>query len=272
MPERLSGSREPLGALQGHAAFAALIREESANDMSEVDALALRHDKAPLAAAVAHVFNAFGFFPAGEQPASGATAASVGQAGASRPAQALTKDALDGIQAAGVSSSDLVTTGLQSGPNAWHVPHPPRDPAALPIGSDLPRSQRQLHSVGGSAERIDLHSHKPQHVASLSIRGSQTHRTRAHCGPALGHEAVEHGQEPSVTHPVDRAVNDRGDRLIFRIGEQVVEVVGRLFDLSEDERQRLLSALGRTLESYGLSLGAATINGRPVVVGAQGAK
>ncbi len=55
---------------------------------------------------------------------------------------------------------------------------------------------------------------------------------------------------------------DRQERLVFRIEEHVVELVGRLESLGEDEKQRLIEALDTLLEGYGLSLGSATLNGK----------
>jgi hypothetical protein len=61
--------------------------------------------------------------------------------------------------------------------------------------------------------------------------------------------------------PVER---QSADRLVLSLSDEAVELTGHLPGLGEDDEQRLLNALGELLESHGLILGSALINGRPI--------
>lgn len=63
--------------------------------------------------------------------------------------------------------------------------------------------------------------------------------------------------------PPRRAVaSSTADRLIFQIGTHVVQLTGRMQGLGKDEQEELVARLTALLERHGLSIGAATLNGR----------
>lgn len=70
--------------------------------------------------------------------------------------------------------------------------------------------------------------------------------------------------EPLISRPIPRSDTRAADRLVFVIGAETMVLSGRLSNLADDERQRLLDALDAVLEAHGLRLADATLNGRSI--------
>lgn len=234
---------------------------------------------ATVAAAIAHVFNAFGFFPA-----------STGE-GTRVPSEE--KAALESAQQPAASSmANILPQNLRpEGPtdqlapiaSAEGVPVSPSAPAAsLPAGISEPSPDGE--SLPGK-QLIDSHLGKVRsRMNEISVPGvkdlvRQERPSRPNAGlePRRTSEGETNEVEtgPDVPAPRDPAshVHNQRDRLVFRIGAHLVELIARLEGLSEEDEQRLIDALNDILEAHGLSLGPATLNGQPIdhgVFGGQG--
>jgi len=57
--------------------------------------------------------------------------------------------------------------------------------------------------------------------------------------------------------------SEQRDKVTFKIAEHSVELIARLSNLSDDEKQRLYDEIESLLAAHGMSLANATVNGEP---------
>lgn len=252
-------SARPAVATEGEGDFAGLLADMAAG-RGEVGAKADGEGRSALALAVAHVFNAFGFFPAGAAGPSGPPAARISPASAQavdepEPEHAATRSTVP--SAAASRNPDLAAAGAE--PAAKGEISVNVDPG-LPAAAGELRAEAHFPGPGTAPRKAPVERlAAPRAQASgegLPVAGRPAERSQD--APVAGRRGL------SGTRPVLQHSEASAERLVFRIAEHCVELAGRLPGLSDDERQRLMDALADVLRGHGLSLASATLNGRPL--------
>lgn len=218
-------------------------------------------------AAITHVFNAFGFFPASSPsdvpaPNPGLTLSdkilSASDDEVRAPPTAEDVPAANPAREARISKWSApapIAAGLVSPPgHDWRAATPGGNSAA-PIGGsgpsrDQPVRARDRAEPTRASPRIPMEAARVERPSTLQFEA-----------PDRSERSVRLSQH------LPGSFAERHEKILFKIGAHIVELVARLEGLSEEEEQRLLDALSEALASHGFSLGAATINGRPIAAG-----
>ncbi|HKC03558.1 MAG TPA: hypothetical protein VKC17_09675 [Sphingomicrobium sp.] len=237
-PDQALANREPGAGAEPN--FAAVLARARTGSSVGFDPVAVRLPLHELKSALAHVFNAFGFFPA--------------ESDQSAPA--------------------VVEAESPAAPTSGVVPAPAKTPDD-PAGSD-PRQAIDAARPGSAGptvpdngdRRVDRHSavratialgREPRAVPAPVSRGDVADLHRAE--PSRDRPGLE------VSRPGAKVGPEQQDQIRFKIGDCVVDLLARLHDLSDDEETRLIAELQAVLEEHGFSLASATINGMPFVTG-----
>jgi hypothetical protein len=145
-----------------------------------------------------------------------------------------------------------------------------------------PRSTPTDATCEGKSDTAIIPSAFPPALGKLAAHQSQSVRQpdgpkgpspdRASIDPFL--QAIENRLENEPEHTEQargsssknfEQLAEQRDRVTLKIAEHTVELIGRLQNLSEEEKQRLFDALDELLATHGLTLGSATLNGAPVI-------
>jgi len=240
VPTRPGLSRDPRSAgpssKDSDSAFQALVAASDDGAADPQPSGSTRTDAVALRAAIAHVFNAYGFFSAdecqpweaGEPSSSGETGKVATQAGA--PALADPSD----------NSTNPAPHPLGPG---FALPQQPSSRAVPVHEGDVP--VRPTHEAPASDSRLG-----DQFLRSLENR--------------LENEPQRADPASEKASARRSAQAEQRDRLTLKIAEHGIELVGRLSNLSEEEKQRLIDEINSLLAAHGLPLASATLNGEAI--------
>lgn len=272
IPPAQAGSGAPLATRSGPSSgqvgadFASMLAETARPGGDLLQAGAREMGALPLRDRLAEVFNEFGFFPrylTGEQAS---RSPSVPEADATRQMkQPVEMENAGGRTAAEAGpknaaphrdqprSSEIVAkTDVQAGENR----SAPDRPLASIAPSHILEGPTAPGSGHGSPKPVQRLPHSPLRMEPLEL---EHWRNAGGAGKSVDSERAPADQ----TRPPLKSPTELGDRIIFRIGEHLVELIARLEGLGDEEQKKLTDALNAVLEAHGLSLGAATINGKP---------
>ena len=192
-----------------------------------------RTEEAALRSALAHIFNAYGFFPAPEAAAPGAAAATsddMGPAAQSEPAP---------------GEPPVMDSPPQAGSEHGPGPAPQASPRAVAVHAAGPRPAPEP----GAGRPADSARPVEPHLRAI--------QNRLENEPALPEQASAKAADKRAAHAEQR------DRVTLKIAEHSVELIARLSNLSDEEKQRLFDEIDSLLAAHGLSLAGATVNGEP---------
>lgn len=219
--------------------FAALLAAEPEEGIDLLGPTSASIDDPKLRQAVAEVFNAHGFFPSDSE------------------------------------RSDTPVTAQANTADAEARRQPAAQIAFLPNASDRDKSlridrpgqidfgSRPTSSTGREVVLRQVSRALPsqQPTVLVSVAGIPTSARAAIAGTAGD------ASEPlydNFSPPRQAAASSTADRLILQIGTHVVQLTGRMQGLGKDEQEQLVARLTALLESHGLRIGAAMLNGRPL--------
>jgi len=201
-------------------------------------ASSMRAEEASLRSALAHVFNAYGFFSTDQNDSTGPSQP--------QPASATTS-------AADELEDDQPPADL---PPAEPPHQHTRGPEALPAqASDRAKAVLAEHAasspgpIGGADEPTEHSRPVDPHLRAIENRFANE--------PQLPEAASPSATAKRETHSEQR------DKVTFKIAEHSVELIARLSNLSDDEKQRLYDEIESLLAAHGMSLANATVNGEP---------
>jgi hypothetical protein len=184
------------------------------------------------------VFNAYGFFAADQDQTSDATECqqTLGTAPAAAHSEAQ--------GSAAVESDTAYVSGERRAPADSVTALPDTPDIAVPH-SDVPAaSEPATRTVNEGLRSVDAH------LRAIENRlGNE---------PQVPDGASTKASANRLAHAEQR------DRLTLKIAEHSVELIARLSNLSEDEKERLFGEIDSLLVEHGLSLTTATLNGEPL--------
>jgi hypothetical protein len=262
MPEGFSGGQTSTNAQGGGPDFAAILAQASEKQTASAVDSVTNDNRPPVALVVAQVFNAYGFFPAGVRSAPPQHRKVWTPIGVSVSDLTLSDNASKAVASSNATATPQrpiqpqpVAVSGNGDPAPAVIPASPDHPEQVPTGAFIRRWVEGLDrrfAPGRSLRMEPLQSEWPHLAPTSSVERRQNR-------PG----AADRLELPTADRPTHEPKPDRQERLVFRIEEDVVELVGRLQGLGDDEKQQLIEALDALLESYGLSLGSATLNGKP---------
>ena len=234
LPPMPAQSRDPRNSpMRSDPGYAALAKPSADLTGKALPASPKPGEAAALRSAIAHIFNAFGFFPAdGENPSPMHTTAAVTVAG---------DQAVESHRT--VADKAVLEAPLQPG----------QAPATLPRVA-LARAEAAHGRGAHPAPHATTNLPSEANTTDPFLRAIENRLTNE---PELPEQANAKAAERR------EAQTARRDRVTLKIAEHSVELIARLSDLSEEDRQRLLDEVDCMLAEHGLSLASATLNGEP---------
>lgn len=199
----------------------------------------MRTSETAVRSAIAHVFNAYGFFAADRSPTSDQTEFRQTPALASAGAHSgKMQTAAANRESADISGQHLAALDSASAPQASSRASAAHDNAFRAGREPIAKGTTESVRPGDA------------HLRSIENR--------------LASERQLPDQASAKASPNREVQAEQRDRVTLKIAEHTVELVARLSNLSEEEKERLLGEIDSLLAEHGLSLATATLNGEPL--------
>jgi len=190
-----------------------------------------RANEAALRSAIAHVFNAYGFFTADDTQAPGQ---------ADDPPNAGIEGDVPGSPSPGLPAGEEGPGELAHRPQSSPAPQASERSFAVHAGDRPPPPGPAGPGRGEGVGRAD------PFLRALQNRFEHAQLPDKANAKAVANRAAHAGQR---------------DRVTLKIAENTVELIGRMTNLEDSEKQRLLDEIDSLLAAHGLSLDSATLNG-----------
>lgn len=238
VPIRPGPARDPRAAVatsnDAEPGFEMLVAPSGDLPGDAASAGSARADEAALRSAIAHVFNAYGFFStdAGETTDTGVSQATASTAG----------DEIDVGETDSPEPQPPVADGSHPTPPDFSLPPQASARAVAVHAGSLPPGP------AGKGHATDSQPVDP------FLRALENRLANA---PELPEQASTRATAKREAHAEQR------DRVTLKIAEHSADLIARLSNLSDEEKQRLFDEIDSLLAAHGLSLASATLNGEP---------